>query len=215
MSKIQPRAIDNIVPHPSVKKEGEDIEPTLLTHPTSSIPYEQVDKYQSSAKGKGLLRASYQHRKSCSAAYWDPWGRRILTTSYDDNLRSERSPIFHLLPLTAVWTLNPQSLMLDSPLSPTHFQPSKNYPHNCQTGRWLTILRANWSLNMDYMPHFTVGNMKRSLDVITATGEKVVQLWADGVTAVPAVTASHPSRVDCVVGGNTSGKVQLWTSGTA
>lgn len=112
-----------------------------------------------------------------------------------------------------MWSINPQSLMLDTPLSPTHFQPSKTYPHNCQTGRWLTILRANWSLNMDYMPHFTVGNMKRTLDVVTATGDKIVQLWADGVTAVPAVTSSHPSRVDCVVGGNTSGRVQLWTSG--
>ena len=55
-----------------------------------------------------------------------------------------------------MWTLNPQSLLLDAPLAPSHFQPSKIYPHNCQTGRWLTILRAQWSLNMDYMPHFTV-----------------------------------------------------------
>lgn len=32
------------------------------------------------------------------------------------------------------------------------------------------------------------------------------------VTAVPAVTNSHPNRVDHVVGGNTSGRIQLWTS---
>jgi hypothetical protein len=63
------------------------------------------------------------------------------------------------------------------------------------------------------MPHFTVGNMKRRLDVVAATGDKIVSLWADGVTAVPAVTASHPGRVDCLVGGNTSGRIQLWTSG--
>jgi hypothetical protein len=42
--------------------------------------------------------------------------------------------------------------------------------------------------------------------------------WCDGereltsVTAVPAVTASHPGRVDHVLGANTSGRVQLWTS---
>lgn len=116
--------------------------------------------------------------------------------------------------LTPVWTLNPQSFMLDAPLPATHFKPSKSIVHNCQTGRWLTILRANWSLNTDYMPHFTVGNMKRTLDVYAATGDKIVGLWAEGVTAVPAVTASHPGRVDCVVGGNTSGRIQLWSAGS-
>jgi len=32
---------------------------------------------------------------------------------------------------------------------------------------------------MDYTPHFTVGNMKRTLDVFAGTGEKIVGLWAD------------------------------------
>lgn len=171
----------------------------INTQPESVIPYDKVQRVMESTKGKGLLRASWKHGKSCSAAYWDPWGRRVLTTSYDDKLR--------------VWSLNPQSLLLDQPLSPSSFQPTRSIPHNCQTGRWLTILRANWSLNTEYMPHFTVGNMKRSLDVVAASGDKIVQLWTDDVTAVPAVTASHPSRVDHVVGGNTSGRIQLWTSG--
>jgi len=56
-----------------------------------------------------------------------------------------------------VWTLDPQLMLVDAPLEQSHFQPSKSYPHNCQTGRWLTILRAQWSLNMDHVPHFTVG----------------------------------------------------------
>jgi hypothetical protein len=83
---------------------------------------------------------------------------------------------------------------------------------------------------MDYTPHFTVGNMKRTLDVFAGTGEKIVGLWADPyvpsfqrdcadeirrVTAVPAVTASHPGRVDHVFGGNTSGRVQYWASGSS
>ncbi|KAK8853099.1 hypothetical protein IAR55_003800 [Kwoniella newhampshirensis] len=171
------------------------------SHLTAETDYEHLSKFQSSAKGKGLLRASWQHGKSCSSAYWDPWGRRVLTTSYDDKLR--------------VWNLNPQSMLLDTPLATSHFQPTKSIPHNCQTGRWLTILRAQWSLNMDYMPHFTVGNMKRSLDVIAASGEKIVSVWNDAVTAVPAVTASHPTIVDRIVGGNTSGRIQLWGAGEA
>lgn len=32
---------------------------------------------------------------------------------------------------------------------------------------------------MEYMPHFTVGSMKRTLDVVSATGEKIVALWTD------------------------------------
>ncbi|WWC64442.1 uncharacterized protein I303_107052 [Kwoniella dejecticola CBS 10117] len=171
------------------------------THLTGETEYEEVAKYMSSKKGAGLLRGSWQHGKSCSSAYWDPWGRRVLTTSYDDKLR--------------VFDLKPSSLLLPQPLPSSQFTPSKQIPHNCQTGRWLTILRAQWSLNMDYMPHFTVGNMKRSLDVVCASGEKIVQLWNEVVTAVPAVTASHPSIVDHVVGGNTSGRIQLWGSGSA
>ncbi|OCF40777.1 WD repeat-containing protein [Kwoniella heveanensis CBS 569] len=189
-------------PPPSAKREkGSEVNVSTSSdsHVTGETEYDKVAKYMSTSKGKGLLRASWQHGKSCSSAYWDPWGRRVLSTSYDDKLR--------------VWSLNPQSLLLDSPLAPSHFQPSKQIPHNCQTGRWLTILRAQWSLNMDYMPHFTVGNMKRSLDVIAASGEKIVSVWNEAVTAVPAVTASHPSLVDRVVGGNTSGRIQLWGAG--
>ena len=91
--------------------------------------------------------------------------------------------------LTTVWTLSPDLFDKDASIPGSHFQPSKVISHNCQTGRWLTILRAQWSLNMDYMPHFTVGNMKRSLDVVAATGDKIVNLWTDVVSAVPAVTA--------------------------
>ncbi|KAL7418571.1 hypothetical protein Q5752_007029 [Cryptotrichosporon argae] len=195
LTKLAPTAADRL----DVPKRESDTAAHVETHPNSSIGNEAIAAHMAGSKGKGLMRAAYQHGKSCSAAYWDPWGRRILTTSYDDKLR--------------VWTLNPQSLMLDSPLAASHFQPSRVVPHNCQTGRWLTILRAQWSLNMNHVPHFTVGNMKRTLDVVAATGDKIVSLWADPVTAVPAVTASHPNRVDHVIGGNTSGRIQLWTSG--
>jgi hypothetical protein len=88
LSSISPRAVDSLAPPPA--SNGDDTSPRIDTSPTSSLPYEKVGLYMESKKGRGLLRASYQHGKSCSAAYWDPWGRRILTTSYDDKLRSER-----------------------------------------------------------------------------------------------------------------------------
>lgn len=71
-----------------------------------------------------------------------------------------------------VWSINDFDNYSD-------FKPSKAIPHNCQTGRWLTILRAQWSQHTDYYPHFTVGNMKRSLDVIGMGGEKIASLWTD------------------------------------
>ena len=40
-----------------------------------------------SAKGKGALRGEYEHGKSASSAFWDPRGRQIVSTSYDDTLR--------------------------------------------------------------------------------------------------------------------------------
>jgi hypothetical protein len=41
-------------------------------------------------------------------------------------------------------------------------------------------------------------------------------MWlTNRVTAVPAVTASHPSKVDHVFGGNTSGRIQFWASGSS
>ena len=37
------------------------------------------------------LRAEWKHEKSVTAAYWDPRGRSIVSTSYDDVLRSTSS----------------------------------------------------------------------------------------------------------------------------
>jgi hypothetical protein len=38
-------------------------------------------------KHAGLLRTESPHEKSCSAAFWDPTGRKVLTTCYDDRIR--------------------------------------------------------------------------------------------------------------------------------
>jgi len=33
--------------------------------------------------------ASFEHGKACSSAYWDPSGKHLLSTSYDDYIRSK------------------------------------------------------------------------------------------------------------------------------
>ncbi|KZT58936.1 WD40 repeat-like protein, partial [Calocera cornea HHB12733] len=145
--------------------------------------------------GYGLLKAQYQHGASASSAYWDPSGRKIVSTSYDDHVR--------------VWDLQGDSLAREAPFQV--FKPRRQISHNCQTGRWLTILRAQWSPNPDVHPHFTIGNMEHSLDVFSHTGEVIAQLYdSTKISAVQAVTCSHPSIVERAVSGNGSGRCILW-----
>jgi hypothetical protein len=54
---------------------------------TLDFDLDVVDKFLESAKGKGTLRGEYEHGKSASSAFWDPRGRQIVSTSYDDTLR--------------------------------------------------------------------------------------------------------------------------------
>ena len=46
-----------------------------------------VQEYCASKVGKGAFRGEWKHDKSASSAYWDPRGRQIVSTSYDDTLR--------------------------------------------------------------------------------------------------------------------------------
>jgi hypothetical protein len=96
LPRYSPSPTEDIKPSPRTRKSLPSPPPSAKpdggmsnTIPDTTIPYEEVETFANGAKGKGLMRASFKHGKSCSAAYWDPWGRRILTTSYDDKLRSE------------------------------------------------------------------------------------------------------------------------------
>lgn len=55
----------------------------------SSVEFDfsKVSKYIESKRGKSTLRGEWRHDKSVSAAYWDPRGRQIVSTCYDDALR--------------------------------------------------------------------------------------------------------------------------------
>ena len=54
---------------------------------TLDFDFDVVEKFVESAKGRGTLRGEYEHGKSASSAFWDPRGRQIVSTSYDDTLR--------------------------------------------------------------------------------------------------------------------------------
>ena len=62
----------------------------VSVHFSTEFDSSTVSKYIESKKGKGTLRAEWRHDKSVSSAYWDPQGRQIVSTCYDDTLRCKR-----------------------------------------------------------------------------------------------------------------------------
>lgn len=157
--------------------------------------HETTQTFMGSTQGRGLMRAEFQHGKSATSAYWDPRGRSIVSTSYDDSLN--------------LWELH--AAKYDSlPVFPS-FKPFSRVKHNCQTGKWLTLLRAMWNPNPDVYPHFTIGNMQHSLDIFSCKGDLIARLSdRERITAVQAVTCSHPTIVERCTTGNGSGRCVLW-----
>ncbi|THH08660.1 hypothetical protein EW146_g8923 [Bondarzewia mesenterica] len=166
-----------------------------VSHGALDFDSGRVAKFLSSKNGKSTLRADWPHGKSVSSAYWDPRGRTVVSTSYDDTLR--------------LWDINPSNFAKDAAFP--KLQPSSRIRHNCQTGKWLTILKAQWSPNPDVYPHFTIGNMNHSVDIYSCKGDVLAKLHNPAlISAVQAVTCSHPSVVERVASGNASGRCVLW-----
>ncbi|KIY72178.1 WD40 repeat-like protein [Cylindrobasidium torrendii FP15055 ss-10] len=154
-----------------------------------------VQAFTESNTGAGTFRGEWRHGKSASSAYWDPRGRRIVSTSYDDILR--------------VWDF--KSSVFESKKEFPSLRPECQVKHNCQTGRWLTILRARWSPSVDAHPHFIIGNMDHSLDVRTDKGALVAKLQnKNKISAVQSVVTSHSRRIQRLATGNASGRCVLW-----
>lgn len=184
-----------ITPPPSSPGAPEDGNNSVGTDETLVFDSATVSEYTQSKRGEGCLRGEWRHDKSVSSAYWDPRGRSIVSTSYDDTLR--------------LWDFSPSCFAKNSPFPSA--RPFSRLRHNCQTGRWLTILRAQWTPNPDVYPHFTIGNMDHSLDIFTCKGDLITRLSdPKRITAVQAVTCSHPNVLERAASGNGSGRCVLW-----
>ncbi|KAJ7109432.1 WD40-repeat-containing domain protein [Mycena epipterygia] len=161
----------------------------------TDVDSDVVTDFVNSKRGKGCLRGEWRHDKSVSSAYWDSRGHGIVSTSYDDTLR--------------LWNIEPVTFESSAPFPSS--RPFSRIRHNCQTGKWLTILRAQWNSNPDVYPHFTIGNMDHSLDIFSCKGELITRLSdRQRISAVQAVTCSHPSILERAVSGNASGRCVLW-----
>ena len=122
---------------------------------------------------------------------------QVSTSSYDDTIKIYD---FSSLVDSKAGTSLPESSM----------EPTTVIPHNNQTGRWVTILRAQWQMQpQDGIQRFVVGNMNRFVDVYTSKGQQLAQLGGEGITAVPAVARFHDS-MDWIAAGTASGKLCLW-----
>ena len=58
----------------------ESVDPT-------NVETQAVDDFLGSKEGQACLRGEWGHGKSVSSAFWDPRGRSIVSTSYDDKIR--------------------------------------------------------------------------------------------------------------------------------
>ncbi|GAA5929526.1 hypothetical protein JCM3775_002365 [Rhodotorula graminis] len=143
------------------------------------------------------LVTGFESKYACSSAYFDPTGTRLATTSYDDKIR--------------LWEVEPKTAVQDLANVET-FKPKQEILHNTQVGRYVTVLRAHWSQVPTLPPHLFVGNMHRTVDLYSPAASKAVRRFdSESLTAVPAVTAAHPTREGRYFGGAASGKVSFWT----
>ncbi|KAF2650940.1 WD repeat-containing protein [Lophiostoma macrostomum CBS 122681] len=142
------------------------------------------------------LVGEHESRLSVSHAAWNSAGQ-VATASYDDTIK------IHDFSNCSDWKVG-------TSLTDAEMKPAIVVPHNNQTGRWVTILRAQWQLHpQDGVQRFCIGNMNRFVDIYTAKGQQLAQLGGEGITAVPAVAKFHPTR-DWVAAGTASGKLCLW-----
>jgi WD repeat-containing protein 76 len=73
-------------PAPAARTRGRgtpEVKPSGVQH----IEEESIQNFIES--DEGTLRGDWRHDKSVTSAYWDPAGRRIVSTCYDDKLRSK------------------------------------------------------------------------------------------------------------------------------
>ncbi|KAJ5238387.1 DNA damage-binding protein cmr1, partial [Penicillium chermesinum] len=140
--------------------------------------------------------AEHENRLSVSHAAFNAAGQ-IATSSYDDTLKLYDLGSKGL----ASWA---KGHTVDD------LRPDTVVRHNCQTGRWVTILRPQWQMNpQSPIQRFCIGNMNRFVDIYSGSGDQLAQLGGDGISAVPAVAVFHRSK-NWVVGGTASGKMCLW-----
>jgi WD40 repeat protein len=91
--------------------------------------------------------------------------------------------------------------------------PTLIISHDNHTGRWISTFRTIFDPAND--DTIIIGNMKRFMDIYSATREDglpLSQLSNELLTAIPTLNAVHPStEFDVIVSGTASGRMHLWS----
>lgn len=144
------------------------------------------------------LYGEYNSRLSVSTADWSKSGH-VVCNGYDDSIN-----IFDFTKSKS-WEVGDDA---------QNFVPTVKIKHNCQTGKWVSILKAHWHNSpADGIAKFTIANMKRYIDVFAANGQQLAHLSHDSMTAVPAVVRFHPT-LNWLAGTTASAKVYLFEKET-
>ncbi|XP_071041327.1 WD repeat-containing protein 76 isoform X3 [Parasteatoda tepidariorum] len=129
------------------------------------------------------------HKRTIASAFFSPvTGKYILTTSADDSL-----------------------CIFDSSNIGKEILHKKSIKHNNWTGRWLTPFKATWLPHSDEL--FSVGSMNypRRIEIFNANGNNVFNFKNDEyLNSVTSINEFHPS-LNVLAGGNSSGKVFIFT----
>ena len=102
------------------------------------------------------LIGQHAYSKSISSAYWNRNGS-VVTTSYDDTVKIYR------FPGAGLWGPGVQIPAGEcGGMEDGEVQPGSVIRHNNQTGRWVTIFKAQWQQSpKDGVDKLVVGNMNR------------------------------------------------------
>lgn len=158
------------------------------------------------------LYGAYTSRLSISTVDWNA-NNHLVCNGYDDRIK-----LFDFSGKTKPYSAITEWLDKYRPEVkkkeegvPENLKPFNSITHNCQTGRWVSILKAKWQKEpADKFQKFAIANMNRSIDVYDEAGNLIAHLNDENMTAVPASVAFHPSQ-NWVVGGTSSGKLNLFT----
>ena len=138
---------------------------------------------------------TFEHGYSVNSVYFSPSGAHLLSTCIDDYVR--------------VWAVDGEDV--------SAWPDCTRIRHNNQTGRWVTLFKAKWTMTDDA---FIIGNMSRQVDLYAWEKEAVKggggvpppQLYAmtsGELTAIPSAVAIHPSN-EYFIGATASSYAYLW-----
>lgn len=159
------------------------------------------------------LYGSFTSRLSVSNVDWNS-SNRLVCNGYDDHiniidLSGERKNYSDINKWTKTFVPKLKTRGKESEVS-NNIVSFASIRHNCQTGRWVSILKARWQCSpLDYFEKFLIANMNRSFDIYSQEGKILASLTSPEMTAVPAVALMHPTE-NWVAGGTSSGKVYLF-----